>query len=285
MHNFFKYLPLLAALLLLSGCRASRNVESSATTTTETQGNLRSSALLATEYVKKVTANAQTAQTLTARIKMNINADGKNVSVSGQLRMKRDDVVQLSLTMLGFEVGRMEFSPADVLIIDRYNRQYVRATYSDVSFLRAAGLDFKALQALFWGELFVPGEKSVGTGDRFSLSSAGSHTLLSLKDAPKLNYDFLTQTATASIDRVTVESKNAAQAGKFEWRYADFTTVDGKPFPGQMTCAVTGVGKDAGFTLNLSRIGHDTDWTAHTEVSSKYTRRSADEILGKLIGM
>lgn len=285
MHNILRLLPVLA-VFLLTACHTSRQAESAGTAgTADLSAAEKSSALMATAYVKKVKDNAQAAQTLTARIKMNINAAGKDVSVGGTLRMKRDDVVQLSLTFLGFEVGRMEFSPNEVLLIDRYNHQYVRATYSDVSFLRQAGLDFNALQALFWGELFVPGSAEVGDGTRFSLSTAGDHTLLSLNDAPKLEYTFLTATRTASIDRVTVQSKNVGEAGKFEWRYADYTAVDGKPFPGAMTCAVTGLGKDAGFSLSLSKIGHDTGWEAHTTLSSKYTQRSADEILGKLLSM
>ena len=66
---------------------------------------------------------------------MDINLGQKDLSVNGTLRMKRNDVVQLSLTFLGMEVGRMEFTPSDVLIIDRFNKQYVRASYDEVSFL------------------------------------------------------------------------------------------------------------------------------------------------------
>lgn len=141
---------------------------------------------------------------------MDVSALGKGVTLSGTLRVKRNDVVQLSLSLLGFEVGRMEFTPADVLIIDRVNKQYVRAPYSQVSFLRTAQLDFYALQSLFWNELFVPGQTSAaGSLQRFRAASAGSHTLLTLPDAPRLAYEFLTVTESGLIDRVTVQSRSA----------------------------------------------------------------------------
>ncbi len=87
---------------------------------------------------------------MTAKMKLNVDALGKSLSVNGSLRMKRDEVVQLSLSMLGFELGRLEFSPDDVLILDRYHKQYVRCGYDDISFLKSAGIDFYALQSLFW---------------------------------------------------------------------------------------------------------------------------------------
>ena len=269
-------LPLLA--LMLTACRTSRELPQA-----EPAPAPATSAASASAFVRKVAANAQTAPTLTARIKMDLNAAGSSLSAGGTLRMKRDDVVQLSLTFLGLEVGRLEFTPEGVLIVDRMNKQYVRAAYADVSFLRQAGLDFYTLQALFWNELFVPGlRRADAAAERFSLSVSGDHTQLSLTDTPGLAYSFLTQTATGRMDRVYVTPQNG-QAGQFTWTYGDFTTVNGKPFPAVMTCAVTGTGKDMGFTLKLSRIGNDSGWSTRTEVSDKYTRRDADEILRRLI--
>jgi len=279
------FLPLtfLLTLLLLAACRSSQStVKDTATTGTATTHAATATTETAA-YVARVKANAQTAKTVTARIKMNIDAAGKDVSLGGTLRMKRDDVVQLSLTLLGFEVARMEFSPKDVLLIDRYNHRFVRATYADVSFLRQSSLDFSALQALFWGELFVPGKSGKPSATDFRLSTSGGYTLLAVEDAGRLDYDFLTQTAAAVISSVTVRSSNAARAGKFQWQYGDYTTLAGKPFPASLSCAVTGLGKDFSFSLALSHIGNDTDWTAHTELSSKYKEIKADDLLGGLL--
>lgn len=269
----------LLMLLLFSGCRSGESASRS-----ENAGGLATSA---EAYKQKVQANAQTSQTLTARIKMTVNVSGNDVSVNGTLRMKRDDVVQLSATVLGMEVGRIEFSPDDVLIIDRFNGQYVRASYDSVSFLRNAGLNFYALQALFWNELFVPGEKSLSTAalQRFNSSVSGSHTLLLLDDAPNLNYRFLTITETASIDRLTVENKEGAQKGQLTWKYDNFTPLNGKPFPTQMSVNVTGVGKDAGFVMSLSRLENATNWQPHTTPSAKYQERDADTLFRRLLGM
>ena len=276
--NLLKCLPLLAALLVAS-CHTTRDMKKSDIPAPQAQAS-------AERFARKVTDNAQTATAVTARVKMDIAAAGKDLSVGGTLRMKKNEVVQLSLTVLGFEVGRLEFTPADVLVIDRVNKQYVRAAYGQVGFLRQAAIDFNVLQALFWNELFIPGEPGTPVSlQRFRSSAAGDHTLLVLPDAPRLEYEFLAVTKSALIDRVTVQSRNAAEAGRFTWRYGDFVSVAGKPFPSTMSCAVTGLGKDAGFSLSLSRIGTSADWETHTSVSSKYKQRDADAILKRLLDL
>jgi len=282
MMKLQKSISLLAAaglLLTTTACRSQQAVTEAAPAVTDTASPAA--------YCKKVSANAQTVRTLTARIRIDLNVDGTDLSGNGTLRMKRDDVVQLSVTFLGMEVGRLEFSPDGVLVIDRLHKQYVRAAYGQVDFLRNAGLDFYAVQALFWNELFLPGEKTVTDRGlaRFRTSAAGDHTLLWLTDAPKLNYRFLTVTSTGSIDRLTVDSKREGESGELTWRYADFTAFNGKPFPTKMSVAASGAGRQGGFTLSLGKLGCGDDWNAHTQPPAKYKERDANVLFRQLMGM
>ncbi|MBF0961876.1 MAG: DUF4292 domain-containing protein, partial [Alloprevotella tannerae] len=152
--------------------------------------------------------------------------------------------------------------------------------------LRQAGLDFYALQSLFWNEIFTPGSRDVRSQlNRFRMASSGDYTSLLLTDAPKLNYQFLTRTSSALLDRVTVDGKSTADQGQFVWKYDNFTTLGGKPFPTSMAVSISGMGKKAGFTLALSRLNNDTDWPTRTTISSKYTQIKATSLLDKLAGM
>lgn len=293
------FLLALAGATLLTACRSVRNTTTTTTTATTTTTttiagetgknaagvagkttDTANSAAATAAYVARVRANAQTARCVTARINMSITAGSKDITTGGTLRLKRDDVVQLSLTLLGFEVARMEFSPNDVLIIDRYNRRYVRAAYDDVAFLRQSGLDFHALQSLFWGELYRP----TGTTDAAYVGTTeGTHTRLVLPNSKGLKYDFLTTTLPATIDRVDVGSATAGRPGRFSWAYADYASLGGRPFPSGMTCEISLPGKTYGFSLTLSRLNNNSDWEAHTTPSSKYTRLRVEDVLGSLL--
>ena len=113
-------LTALVSLAFLTSCRTLQNIQKpSAGAAHQSQEQ---------QYKAAVVAKAQTAQCVTAKINMDVDADGKQISCGGSLKMKRDDVIQLSLTFLGFEVGRLEFTPKDVLVVDRIHKQYSRAS-------------------------------------------------------------------------------------------------------------------------------------------------------------
>ena len=281
-----KHFPLylLAAALTLTACRSSKHAvagsDSDVTAATPAAG---SSTAEAAALVGRIQSNSQTADALTARLKMNLKSGSKTIDLGGSLRMKRNEVVQISLTMLGFEVARMEFAPDGVLLIDRVNKQYVKAAYTDLSFLRQARLDFYALQAMFWAEVFEPGQQGSATPGAFAISRQDGQTTLTLPDAPALRYAFSVDEGTACLKKTEVSSKKSSQSATFAWTYADYQPVDGKPFPTKMTAGFRLGARDGGFTLGLSRIDHNADWEPHTKVSSKYTQQKAEELLGRLL--
>ncbi len=272
--SVLKYLPLVL-VLLLAGCRSTK------TATDGTDGARRITT--AETYVRKVTDTRSAAPALTARIKMALNMSGRDLSVNGSLKMKRDDVVQLSLTFLGMEVGRLEFTKDSVLIIDRYNKQYVRSAYKEVDFLNRAGLDFTAVQALFWNELFAPGHSQAPLAQRFSLSDDGRHTMLTLSDSTRLNYTFRTLSRSGRIEQVSVSDGRNKQRGTFTCDYSAFIDFEGKPFPSCYKMTLGGLGRMAGFTLELNRMSNDSSWPSRTGVSAKYKERKASDVLRKLL--
>lgn len=276
--------------LSLSSCRSGKDLAAAGKTpaaaSAAKDGTAKDGAAAdAAAYIERVAANRAGATCLTTKAKVQLSGLGKDVSVSGTLRMKRDDVVQLSLTVLGMEVGRMEFTPDDVLVVDRINKQYVRAAYTDVDFLRQAELDFYSLQALFWDELFVPGQRDAKDfAARFQASPTDGGTLLTLAGTPRLTYAFTTDTALALVTALSVKGQKAGDTGSFAWRYADFAPFGGRQFPSSMEMEAAGLpgGKSIGLSLRLSRLSQDSGWSTRTTVSAKYQRRSVKEVLGKL---
>lgn len=276
-------IALLLCAAAFASCRSTKNIGSTTTSSSAVTAP-SSTESTAAAVVKNVTKNQVTKTFLTAKVKVEIEGLGKSLSANGTLRMKRNDVVQLSVTFLGMEVGRLEFTPQDVLIVDRLNKQYVRAAYSEVSFLKKANLDFYALQSVFWNELFVPGERNAAnSASRFTLSYQNGTPVLSLTNTPQLSYSFLTQPNPALLTALVVKGTKDTDKGEFRFDYSDFSAFDGRQFPNAMSMKVTGTGKDVGLKLNLSRLANDSDWETRTTVSSKYTRRSVDQVLGKLL--
>lgn len=274
-------LILIVMSLSLAGCRSSRQTLSTPDVTPTADAKAKE----ARDYAEKVWEKRIKAQYVTANIDVQLNLNGRTISCDGKLRMKRNDVIQLSLTLplIGSEVGRLECTPKDVLLVDRINRRYVRATYGDVAFLRQAGLDFNTLQAIFWNELFDPGEAPERAPlAPFIISSSEGHTLLALKNKPKLEYDFLTLTSTHKIDRLNVRSHNVADDGELTCIYGRFSKFSGSTFPTELTLRFKQQKRTSELHLTLSRLANADKWDTRTTLSSKYEARKAEDFLNLL---
>ena len=97
-------------------------------------------------FIGQVQDNAQTAKFITSKVKFSVEVGPQKLTLTGNLKMKRDDVIRLQLMAFGFvEAGRIELTKDYVLIMDRINKQYLKAPYMQVDFLRNSGLNFNAL--------------------------------------------------------------------------------------------------------------------------------------------
>lgn len=277
MKHTFNIICLIVLAMALQACHTTKNATS--TTTPKHQETS------AQAYVRRVVENASPSRTLTAKLKLNLSGQGKSVSLSGTLRMKRGDVIQLSASFpIVGEVGRMEFTRDEVLIVDRINTRYVRVPYEKVDFLQQAHLDFNALESVFWNEIFYPGVADVmlKSGD-FTVASSGDHTLLSLTTAPELDYSFLTQTANALLSRTTIAPKSVYDQASLTCIYSDFQRFASGKFPTKINLTFAGKKDKYGLDMSLSSLNTNADWETRTKVSAKYKQVDADKLLKSMI--
>ena len=279
-----RYLVLAAMMLLLyTGCKTAQDKG-------EMDVPTYAAVFSAPEYMKVLNGRQSTEQNLTAKVKATIHMDGKSISTNGTLKMRKGDVVQISLVdpLVGIaEVGRMEFAPHKVMIIDRFNKQYVDVPYNEISFLQRADIDFNALQALFWNEVFVPG-KTLPTVHDFTFAGEGGQAAMptgvvniGYKDRV-LHYQFRTIQPKAELQRTAITSSKDPSA-VFAFDYGDFGTFEGKPFPRLMTMSFVLGQKKASLTFELSSLRNSSDWEAHTPAPKKYKKADVEKIFRALV--
>lgn len=271
------FIAALCVVAALASCASSKKAAGG--------GSMAGGAPLSMEsHIDKVVENRSDAKAMVAKVKARLAMSGSDISTSGTMRMKRGEVIQISLVdpILGItEVARIEFSKEKVLIIDRLNRRYLEEPYSKVSFLQEANISFATLEALFWNEVFQPGRKELDA-DGFACFEEADVVGLGFKDK-YLAYAFATDRSTGRLEGTSIKLVNGADYS-MEFIYDDFRSFAGKEFPYSETLQFKGSGKSIGLTLKMSSISADSDWSAHTTVSGKYKKLGADEILKSLIG-
>ena len=195
--------------LLLTACHSKKNVVTEAVPQA-------TESVAQTEILTKVAENTQATQFVSSKVKFSIEIGPQQVSLTGNLRIKRDDVIRLQLMAFGFvEAGRIEFTKDYVLIMDRINKMYMRAPYNYIDFLRNSGINFYTLQALFYNELFKPGEKKIDLKNMM-----GYHTVLNDEDAiitleqDKMSYSWLANPDNGQIKIANMQASQTAQTAK-----------------------------------------------------------------------
>ena len=244
-----------------------------------------------TDFVNQVRENQQTSKFITSKVKFSVEVGPQKLTLTGNLKMRRNDVIRLQLMAFGFvEAGRLEFTKDYVLIMDRINKQYLKAPYRQIDFLRNSGLNFSALQALFWNELFKPNQGSDAvaldkTASGFSTIESGDDMIISLEDG-KMDYSWLASKNTAIIRMANILYKDRFNGNtQLYWDYADFEVFGRKMFPKKNSIKLTTPDKEVILNMTLNYLGTDSEWEPRTEVSNKYREVTVDEILRRFMAL
>ncbi len=243
-----------------------------------------------TKFLEKVSNVNSDIQFVSSKVKFTIETGPQELTLTGNLRMKRNDVIRLQLMAFGFvEAGRLEFTKDYVLVMDRINKQYMKAPYQYVDFLRNSGINFFTLQALFWNELFIPGNEEVARDqlENFSTNIGDEEVVISLdQNMGKLNYSWLANYNTGRIKMANIIYRDPLNGNsQLNWDYKETAPLGNSLFPSNMVATLTLPKKEIKLTTKLSYLGTDSDWETRTKVSDKYREVPIDEILMRFMAL
>lgn len=245
-------------------------------------------------FLQKILDNQVYTKNITGSMSFKIQMGDKDIEVNGALRMRKDEVVriQLNAPILGFEVGRLEFTPDYVLIIDRLHKEYIKADYNQVDFLKNQGISFYSLQALFWNELTLPGVKQVTKSDleKFNVGlSTGSTDVPVSYQAGRMAYLWNADRGSGRISQANVTFSASGKTSSVNMKYGKFKNVGVKMFPAlqalTLTTNATKQKQEVKMTINMNEVKTDSKWEAQTEVPAKYKKVSPESVLSKIMNM
>ncbi len=289
-------ITILCLVLLLGSCaskKAALNDRSALNDThTATKDDL---AARQQKFLQKVSDQKVYAKNIVADMTFTANFGDKKVSVPGKVSMRKDQVVRLQLfiPILGSEVGRLEFTPDYVLVVDRMHKQYMKGDYNQLDFLRDNGLNFNSLQALFWNQLLQPGTSKLGDVDlqlfKADVDGMGQNVPVTY-DKGNMHYVWTADKQSGKISQADVTYSSAAHGkSQLQWLYSNFKMLGSRSFPAtqqfSFTTTATNKVETNKVKLEMKDLKTTDKWDAETSVSSKYKKMDAEDIFGKLLNM
>lgn len=286
-----RLITIISVIVLLASCASKKAVTDGSATTglSKTQKSEQQA------FMKRVLDNQVQARNIVASADFRLVAGNKDLSCDGKISMRRDEVIrlQLLLPIIRTEIARIDFTPDYVLLVDRFHKEYIKASYKDVSFLADNGLSFYSLQALFWNQLFLPGEKAVGEQmlQRFTCSLTDVATTVPVGyKSGKIEYQWKASKATAQITGAGANYESTGHGkSSLIWTYDNFRSFDGRQFPLSqqfaVTTDITGRQQAVQLTVKMSSPKNSADWDVETQLSGKYKKIEAQDILKKLMSI
>ena len=249
------------------------------------------------ELMKKVESQEQKKVSfLSSKVKFSVSVGDQQLSLTGNLHMKRNDVIRLQLMAFGFvEAARMEFTKDYVLFMDRINKQYLKAPYYYIDFLRNSGINFNTLQALFLNELFQPGKAELTDEDRkkFVSSSLGDdEAIINFEDGDgqtvksKMFYNWLVNEQTGRIKMANIMYRDQLRGNtQMNWDYREFRPFAHTIIPTDILVTLTMPEKEIKLGVKLNYMNSDSDWETRTRVSDKYREVTFEEMLKRFMAL
>ncbi len=246
-------------------------------------------------FVERVQDRWPTARFVTSKVKFSVEVGAQKLTLTGNLRMKRDEIIRLQLMAFGFvEAGRIEMTRDYVLVMDRINKLYLKASWIQVDFLRNSGLDFHSMQGLFWNQLFKPrtiafGKKiaAADTTANYQTIENGEDMIIQLDDE-KMDYSWLADKQNATIKMANISYKDRFDSdnnAQLNWDYDKFEKFSGINYPTKHSITLNAAKKTVKLGMQLNYLGSETGWEAPTNVSNKYREVSVDEILRRFMSL
>lgn len=216
-------------------------------------------------------------------VKMPVNLElrqPEKIGVGGQITMKRDDYIHISLRVFGMEMASLMVTQDSIYGVYKLKRLYVAESLKDIMGGKLP-VTVSDVQDMLLGRVFV-----VGGGQPSSGQLAGDTKEWSIQPraVSGVDYRFTLSTLTGLVESLTVVARGSSSP--FTARYSDYESVEGAP------CAVPGITElesrrasgvvSAEIRLNPKRAEWDRGNTATISIPSGYTRLSAAKLLRSL---
>ena len=256
-QHFYKYGLLVIMLSLILACKPTKQLSVQKETTPPI---VVSKDILTDSVFENMSKSQFRFDWLTARFSADYEIDDNNTSFSGQIRIRKDSLMWISISKFSIEVARLLITQDSVQFINWVDNNYFQSDFNYINRFINNAVDFDMLQAFFVGNDFEYYEndkfKTNFDGTQYHLSTVNRHKLKKYIQTENDKLKILVQSIlidplTFKINELTVKEVKANN--KLKASYADYKKVDAQLFPCSLNVLISAE-KEIKININFSRI-------------------------------
>jgi hypothetical protein len=272
-NKYFFFVPLIGISLILgmNACKSSKEISRIAL-----PGKNKNERL---DLIESQALHYETfSSNLTCTIKL--GKESKKTSIDGQLKIVRDQAIQLSLKIpiLG-EIFRLTITPDKIIAIDRINKQYLLEPMQYIRENAPFGFDFYSLQALLSNQIFIAGKNQVNPEDYalFRIHEDAYFVQIENTDTYNTGYAFTTDYTHRILNTQIYKTEWNT---RMSWVYGNFEPADNKSlFPMNMKMELSLPDETVEMNLSFKTVNINRTFDVDANYPAKYKQVSLPEVL------
>lgn len=263
MNRYVAYILLL--MFLLNSCGSKKSLES----IYKLSGD--------DSYIETVINNNKDFDFFYSKMRISASIGGKSVSANANLKIKHDSLIIYSVTvpLLGIEVLRFEIDDKDMLVVDKYNKRFVRIPLSQSERYLGWKISYSDIQALFMNDIFYISSGS----DRllpkvFLLEKSENETLIRARsEEPVMSFSI-----DDGLKLVKNTELSSTGKGALLWNYRGFEKVGGMYYPSEMDVTLSTISRSVTLRMKCSKISFERSSMSRIDLS-RYKSMDFDECI------
>ncbi|MCC8147322.1 MAG: DUF4292 domain-containing protein [Bacteroidales bacterium] len=265
---------LFLSIVVWSGCKSSKETEANVVALEKVSKE---------ERLNRIIQSGINYNTISSNLKFTVKGGNKSkeVSVDAQLRIRKNEVIQLSLRVpiLGTEAFKVLITPDKVIIIDRINKQYLEESMQSIKMKVPLDFDYYSLEAMLTNQLFIAGKKEVTARDfnSFRVMENDYEVKISNTDRQNIQYAF-TSNYTNRIQE-TQMSQERLKANLL-CDYTDWgLTSNKKDFPMLMKFSLSIPDKSYNVNLAFRSVDVNSTFNVDYRIPDKYKQITLQQVI------
>ena len=218
---------------------------------------------------------------LSSNLKFTANTANREQSVDAQLRIIKNEAIQLSLLMplIKSELMKIIITPSQVIVIDRLNKQYLQENINVIKRQMPVDFDYYSLEALLSNRMFISGQRDISSQNvsLFSFQENDYLVKLSRTDNQAVQYIFTSD----HTDRIQSILMNQSEwETKLMCEYTNWgLTSEKNNFPMLMKFTLETTDKLMKVDLDFKSVNSDINFTVDNSIPNRYKQITFHQLL------